>query len=279
MEVPLSQQIERKETPNNEELRIPPTETEQSIPEPRFSSFLRETQDFESVRISLASEKDLDDVFALKRMGYFIRSRNSTSERSDSTANLPSSFYTSQRPTRPESYALGTSENNSILHMRTQTTFSPEQLKLIANKTAKFSSEDLSQVKKADPTTMILSQLILKKERQESLKNYCESVKSQIQENLRINIADLQSKRNSLVAKLDLYLEEAINIAKQAEAKKIAELNKKQSELEIYNEEIDSLIARLKNWNESDERGTSQAIKDANKYLKENIDEKFIHRN
>lgn len=279
MEVPPSQPNQEKDIVKMEESNLLVNDTEQSFVEPRFSSFLQDFHDFESQRVSLTSEKEFDDVFNLKRMGYFVRPKCSQSERSDSTANLPSSFYTSQRPTRPESYALNSSEDRSLINLRAHNTVSQDQAKHNVPKTAKFSIEDLSFCKKPDSLSVLLNQLYLKIERQKSLKSYCESVNQQIQESLKINIADLQSKRNSLVAKLDLYLEESINIAKQIEAKKQAELFKNQSELDLYIQEIDTVIEKLKNREDKDEKTINHIVKEAKTYLKEKFDEKFINKN
>jgi hypothetical protein len=77
------------------------------------------------------------------------------------------------------------------------------------------------------------------------LKNYLGSLKSQLQQSLKIGVAELQNKRNALVAELDNHLEEAVNQLYMAQKEKERVLKDKDQEVDCYLKEISNASKTL----------------------------------
>lgn len=78
-----------------------------------------------------------------------------------------------------------------------------------------------------------------------SLKHYIANLKGQLQQSLSIGVAELQNKRNALVAELDNHLEEALNQLYIAQKEKERVLKDKDQEVDCYLKEINSASKTL----------------------------------
>lgn len=84
----------------------------------------------------------------------------------------------------------------------------------------------------------LLEQLEVSYERHQGLKNYLTTQKEQLRENAQLACAELQSKRNALVAQIDAYLHEATKAVQISVKEKERLLSDKDQEVDIVLDEL-----------------------------------------
>jgi len=168
------------------------------------------------------------------------------SDKSDSTANMPSKRHTPRPVVRDAKIPVkdATRACTPVTNYRRQHSgYGPagdvsDELNI---------SDNLSTLyeRRKEAAKTLLEQISLSKDRHMGLKNYLANLRNQLQQALSIGVAELQNKRNALVAELDNYLEEALNQLYMSQKEKERVLKDRDQEVDCYLKEINTSAKTL----------------------------------
>jgi hypothetical protein len=192
---------------------------------------------------SITRSETPDNTFSFHAMLQKTRKDSSVTNKSDST----SLFYgdSSSTPTDFIREKGWTRENSPIRQSRASDILkATREVSISRDFTAFPETESLNAIyeRRLQGAKNVLEQLNLVRERHIGLMTYISSLRTQLNQNVNIGIAEMRSKRNALVVELDSLLDESVNALMLSQREKERVLKEKEKEIEKQISELHSVV-------------------------------------